>query len=191
MNQYENKILLSSHLLNSENKINSTKTLLEDSINNISNSNIRNQYNMSNINKKFNNTQYLLNDRTSILGENTITKDNLLKVSPNKKGKDFSEHEGKIQELILDDSLNFEISDNKILRKENKFDNRLNTDGYDLSSKDLGGIDHSIVSISDDSMLKEQKRADYINVDPVISLDKDVINFGICFPGETVKQIIK
>ena len=61
------------------NKFQTTKNLIEDSLSN--------PYTISSIsayNKKFNNTAYLLNDRTSILveGKNSKYSNNLAEVSP-------------------------------------------------------------------------------------------------------------
>jgi hypothetical protein len=63
-------LLISSSNLNFTNSANSTNFLLRSSFGKSSLSVNHNEYNISNIGRKFNNTENLINDKTSILVEN-------------------------------------------------------------------------------------------------------------------------
>ncbi len=91
MNKSDDKILINSnshiqsHKTNMENKINSTNYLLEDSFG-MSNTGSKNPYTISAIHNKFNNTQNLLHDKTSILLENN-SRSNISRPYGSKKEK--------------------------------------------------------------------------------------------------------
>jgi hypothetical protein len=174
--------------------MNSTKLLLEDSFGRSTNNN---PYTMSAIQRKFDNTQNLLNEKTSILIENSLklVSSNSSGGGANSIGKheyedkrkmhtdDFDDDDDEGGDDYLKTSYVLEETDNKIINKLSNIYQR-KTDDFDPSL--------SLSDSDDNNLLANKGNLLQFNHSPKVLIDKtNFINFGLCFPGENLMKKIK